>query len=158
MLTSTRGEGRTNRGSEYVATAELGPDKIAVFAKSLAQRGHLNLQILLRDNDAWPHAAYELFFGDQRSFGLQQDQEEIEGACPQLYWHAVGHQLPAAQQDAETAEFEHRVGCCRARPVGPLQRRVLAVEGELGAVTRCHRGPSVGFQPAIWRGPVPWSR
>jgi hypothetical protein len=108
-LTSTRGEGRTNRSSEAVAAAELGPDKIAVFAKSLAQLGDLNPQVLLRDNDARPHSAHELFFGDQRSVGVQQDQEEIEGACPQLYWHAVGHQLPPAQQEAETAEFEHRV-------------------------------------------------
>src|SRR3984893_2884369 len=61
-LTSTPGEGRANRGSEPVAAAELGQDKVAVFAKSLAQRGNLNLQVLLRDNDAWPHTANELFF------------------------------------------------------------------------------------------------
>src|SRR5580700_485350 len=95
-LTSTRGEGRTNRSSEAVAAAELGPDKIAVFAKSLAQLGDLNLKVLLRDDDAWPHTAHELFFGDQRSVGLQQGQEEIESACPQLDRHAVGYQSPPA--------------------------------------------------------------
>ena len=81
-LTSTRGGGRANCGSKPIAAAELGPDKIAVFAKSLAQREDLNLQVLLRDNDAWPHAAHELFFGDQRSVGLQQGQEEIEARVP----------------------------------------------------------------------------
>ena len=94
-LTSTPGDGRANCGSEPVAAAELGADKVAVFAKGLAQRGDLNLQVLLRDNDAWPHTAHKLVFGDQRSVGLQQDQEEIEGARPQLYRHAVGDQLPA---------------------------------------------------------------
>jgi len=43
-------------------------------------------------------------FGDERSVGLQQDQEEIEGACPQLYRHAVDRQFSPARQNAETAE------------------------------------------------------
>src|SRR5713101_3159095 len=81
-LTSIRGDGRVNCGSEPIAASELGADKVAVFAKNLAQRGDLNFQVLLCDNDAWPHAAEELAFGDQRSVGLQQDQEEIEGARP----------------------------------------------------------------------------
>ena len=96
MLTSTRGEGRTNRSSEAVAAAELGPDKFAVFAKSFAQRGDLDLEVLFRDNDAWPHAVHELFFGDERSVGLYQGQEEIETPCPQLDRHTVGHQLSPA--------------------------------------------------------------
>jgi len=45
------------------------------------------------------------------SVGLQQDQEKIEGARPQLYPHPVGDQPPLAQQHAEMAEFERRVGC-----------------------------------------------
>jgi hypothetical protein len=95
-LTITRGESRTNCGGEPVAAAEFGPDKIALFAESLAQQGDLNLQVLLRDNDAWPHATHELFFGDERSVGLYQGQEEIEGARPQRYRHTVGHQSPPA--------------------------------------------------------------
>jgi hypothetical protein len=109
-------EGRANWGSEAVAAAELGPDTVAVFAKCFAQRGDLNLQILLRDDDAWPHTAQELVFGDERSVGLQQDQQEIDGARPQLYWPAIGDQLPLAQQHAKATEFEGRVTCCRARP------------------------------------------
>src|SRR5437660_10969545 len=100
-LTSTPGDGRANGGSEPIAAAEFGTDKITVFAKSSTQRGNLNLQVLLRDNDAGPTAAEELVFGDQRSVGLQQDQEEIEGARPQFFEHAVGDQLPLAQQYAE---------------------------------------------------------
>ena len=53
-MTSTPGDGRADWGSEPVAAAELGPDKVAVFAKSFAQRGDLNLQVFFRDNDAWP--------------------------------------------------------------------------------------------------------
>ena len=84
----------------------LGPDESAVFAEGLAQGVDLNLQVLLRDNNAWPHTAHQLVFGDQRSVGLQQHQEEIEGARPQLYRRAVSDQLPVAQQHAETTELE----------------------------------------------------
>src|ERR1700736_3316044 len=123
-LTSTPGDGRANRASEPVAAAELGADKVAVLPKSLAQCGDLNLQVLLRDNDAWPHTAQELVFGDQRSVGLQQDQEEIERARPQLCRHAVSDQLPLAQQHAETTECERRVGCRWARSI-PGYRRII---------------------------------
>jgi hypothetical protein len=105
-LTSTRGEGRTNRSSEAVAAAELGPDKFAVVAKSFAQRGDLDLEVLFRDNDAWPHAVHELFFGDERSVGLQQDQKEVEGARAELDRNTVSEQPPPAQEHADTAEFD----------------------------------------------------
>jgi len=114
------GDGRANCNSKPVAAAELGADKVAVFAKSLAQRGNLNLQVLLRDNDAWPDTAHKLVFGDQRSVGLQQDQEEIEGTRSQLYRRTVGNQLPLAQQYTETAEFQCRVCCRPARPIPGL--------------------------------------
>ena len=42
--------------------------------------------------------------------GLQQGQQEIEGARAELDRNAVGKQLPPSQQDAETAEFEVRAG------------------------------------------------
>jgi hypothetical protein len=158
-LTSIPGEGRTNRGSEPVAAAELSADKLAVFPESPAQRGDLDLQVLLRDNNAWPHTTHKVVFADQRSIGLQQDQEKIEGARPQLYRHAVGHQLSPAQQNAETTEFKHRVGCCRARPVGAMRRWVLAVEGEPGVAPRGHRGTlrlvySLQFGAALGAGRV----
>ena len=109
-LTSTPGDGRANCGSEPIAAAKLSADKVAVFAKSPAQPRDLNLQVRLRHNDTRPYTAKQFVFGEQRSVGLQQDQEEIEGACPQLYRHAVGDQLPLAQQHTETAEFEIRAG------------------------------------------------
>jgi hypothetical protein len=142
---SNPGDSRANWGSEPVAAAELSADKVTVFAESLAQRGDLNLQIFLRDNDAWPHTAHELVFGDQRSVGLQQDQEEIEGARPQLYRNAVGDQLPPAQQHAETAEFERRFGRRLTRPIPGYPRIVQS---------RCHNrlyqpSPPEGVQPRI---------
>src|SRR5260370_9271395 len=96
-LTSTPGDGRADWGSEPVAAAELGPDKLAVFAKSLAQRGDLNLQVFFRNNDAWPNTAHKLVFVDHPSVALQQDQEKIEGTRPQIDRHAVGDQFPLAQ-------------------------------------------------------------
>jgi hypothetical protein len=134
ILTRTPGGRRANCGSEPIAAAEFGADEIAVFTKSLAQRRDLNFQVLLGDNDAGPYAAEELAFGDQRSVGLQQDQEEIEGARPHLDRHTVGDQLAAAQQNAESAEFERGVGCCRARPVRALRGWIFVVEGGLGDI------------------------
>jgi len=123
-LTSAPRHGRPNSGREPIAATEIGADEVAVFAKSLAQREDLNLQVLLRDNNAWPHPAQELVFGDQLAVGRQQDQEKIEGARPQLYWPAVGDQLPLAQQHAKAAEFERPFSCCLARPI-PGHRRFV---------------------------------
>jgi hypothetical protein len=122
---STLAEARVNFGRETVAAAELGPDKVAVFAEGFAHRGDLNFQVLLRDSDARPDAAHELVFSNQRSVGLQQDQEEIEGARPQLYWDAVGEQLPLPQLQTKTPEFECRVSYRQARPI-PGHRQIMA--------------------------------
>jgi len=54
-----------NCGSEPVAAAELGPDKITVVAKSLPQRGDLNLQIRFRHHDTRPDTTKDFVFGDQ---------------------------------------------------------------------------------------------
>ena len=64
------------------------------------------MRFLFRHDDARPHPAHELLFSDERAVGLQQDQQKIEGARAELDWNAVGEQLPPAQQNAETAEFE----------------------------------------------------
>src|SRR6266481_6341025 len=56
-LRNARGDGGANCSGEPVAAAELSADKVTIFAESLAQRENLNLQVLLRDNDAWPHPA-----------------------------------------------------------------------------------------------------
>jgi hypothetical protein len=122
VRTRARGDGRANCYSEPVAAAELSADKVAVVAKSPAQRKDLNLQVLLRDNDAGPHTTHQLVFGDERSVGLQQRQEEIEGARPQFDGHAVGNQSPLAQQHSETAKFERRVSSGPSRPVCAMRR------------------------------------
>jgi len=90
---------------------------VTIFAESLTQRSYLNLQILARDNGAWPHPAEELVLGDECSVGLQQDQEEVERPGPQLYGPAVSDQLPPARQHAEATEFDRRFGRCPARPI-----------------------------------------
>lgn len=125
-LTSTPGDGRANRGSEPVAAAELGADKVAVFAESLAQCGDLNLQVLLRDNDARPHTAHKLVLGDQRSVGLQQDEKEIEGTRPQLYRTAIGDQLALAHQQRKrpnSSVASAAEGLVQAQVIGELSRR-----------------------------------
>jgi hypothetical protein len=125
-FTPTPRDDRANWGGEAVAAAKLGADKIAIFAKSLAQREDLSLEVFLGDNDAWPHPAEKLVFRDQRSVRLQQRQEKIEGARPQLYRDTAGNQLPLAQQNAETTKFECSVGCHRVRPA-PGSRRIIAM-------------------------------
>src|ERR1700751_2919172 len=93
-LTSAPDNARANRASEPVAAAEFSSDKVAVFAKSPAQRRDLNLEVRLRHDDTRPYTAKEFVFGEERPVGIQQDQEEIERARAQLYRHAVGPQLP----------------------------------------------------------------
>jgi hypothetical protein len=83
---------RADCGSESVAAAELGKDEIAVFAKGSPQRGNLHFQILLGDDNARPDANEKLLFGDQRSIGLQQGQQELEGARSQRYRGVVCQQ------------------------------------------------------------------
>jgi hypothetical protein len=70
-LTSTRSDGRADGGGEPVAEPEFSANKIAVFAKSPAQRPDLNLEVVLRDHYAWPDALSQLAFGDERSVGCE---------------------------------------------------------------------------------------
>ena len=66
---------------------------------------NLKFEVFFGYHDARPHPAHELLFSDERAVGLQQDQQEIEGARAELDWNAVGEQLSPAQQNAETAEI-----------------------------------------------------
>ena len=71
---------------------------------------------------------------------------------------AVGDQLPSAQSTAEAAEFECRVGFCRARPVTSVPQPVFAIEGGFGVGILRHRGPSLDLSLVIWRGLARWPR
>ena len=74
----------------------------------------MNLYVFFGHHDARPHPAEELFFRDERAIGIEEDQKDIEGARAELDWNAVGEQLSASQQEAETAEFE--IGAGGGRP------------------------------------------
>ena len=88
-------------------------------------------------------------FVTSKPSALQQDQEEIEGARAELDRNTVGEQLPPAQQHAETAEFERRVGGYRARRVRAVLQRIRIC---------LHCSPSAGlWRLAIWRGFARWS-
>jgi hypothetical protein len=121
-LTGVRRGIQAEHTGESIAAAEFRSDDIAVRAERFAQRGDLYLEVLFRHHDAPPHPAEELFFCDEQAIGLQQDQKEIEGARAEYDRNTVSEQLPLAQQHAETAEFESRVGCCRTRPVRAVRQ------------------------------------
>ena len=70
MLTALGRGIRAGHTGEPVAAAEIGLDEIAVPAQRFAQCGDLSLHVLLRNNDAWPHTAEQLVFGDQGPVGL----------------------------------------------------------------------------------------
>jgi len=110
MRANTPIGGRADYGGKPVAAAKLGSDRVPVRAENPAQHGDLNFQIFLHNSYSWPDAGDELIFGDQRSIGLEQGKEEIEGACSELNRCAVTEQPPLSQQHAETAEFESRTG------------------------------------------------
>jgi hypothetical protein len=116
-------------------------DDVTVRAKGFAQCRDLKPDVLFRHEDARPHPAHELLVSDERAVGLQQDQQEIEGARAELNWNAVGEQLSPAQQNAETAEFESLAGGCRVRGVSALPKRV-SVSKRLWTNVRLHRGAS----------------
>jgi hypothetical protein len=106
---------RANGGGETITAAEFGPDKIAVLPESLAQRGDLNLEISPLDKNARPNKGQELVFCDKRPIGVDENHQEIKGASAQFHRHAIGKQLPAPRQYAETAELQRRVGGRRVR-------------------------------------------
>src|SRR5215467_8549818 len=91
--------------------------------------------------NAWPHTGSELFLGDQRSIGLNQDQEKVECPRAQLYRHAVGDQLSPAQQHLETTEFERSFLRCPARLAWAVASDGHIVRRELDIAIRRHRGP-----------------
>jgi hypothetical protein len=122
---------RAENAGEAVAAAEFRADDIAVRAERFAQRGDLDLEVLFRHHYARPHTAEELVLGDERAVGLQKDQKQIESARAELDRNSAGKQLPLAQKHAKTAEYESRIGCCRARPVSPVRQRVCAPENGL---------------------------
>ena len=86
-------------------------DDIAVFAESPSQREDLGLQVVLRDDDTRPDTSQEMLFADKCPIGLQQGQQELERARPQLDRHAVCQQQPLTQQHPKPAEFERRFSC-----------------------------------------------
>jgi hypothetical protein len=57
-----------------------------------------------------------LVLGHQPSFGFEQGYEDVKGSGPQVYRDAVSEQLPLAQEDTKTPEFD-RVGCWPTRRV-----------------------------------------
>jgi hypothetical protein len=71
-------------------------DEIAVCPKRFAQHRDLKPDVLFRHDDARPHPAHELLFSDKRAVGIQQGQQEIEGARAELDGNAVGEQLSSA--------------------------------------------------------------
>ncbi len=107
---------RTQYANEPVAAPEFRTDEIALHAQCFAQGGDLNLEILLRHNNARPHASEKLFLCDERAVGLQQDQKEVEGASAQFDWNTVGKQPSPAKLYAEASEFDCCVGPYRTPP------------------------------------------
>jgi hypothetical protein len=103
-----------DNGGKPVTAPELGPDKVAVFAKSLPQRRDMNLEIGLLYHDAGPNHRSEFILRDERAGGLYEDHEEIEGARTEFDRHAAGEQPALPRQHSEPAELERRIGCSRA--------------------------------------------
>jgi hypothetical protein len=114
-----------DNGGKPVTAPELGPDKVAVFAKSLPQRRDVNLEIGLLHHNAGPNHRSEFILRDEHAGGLDEDHEEIEGARTEFDRHAVGEQSALPRQHAEPAELERRIGCGRAR-LALHYRRIIA--------------------------------
>jgi len=63
---------------------------------------NLRFEVFFGHHDVRPHPAHELLFSDERAVGLQQGQQEVEGAGAELDRNAVGEQprrrLPGASR------------------------------------------------------------
>ena len=101
-------------GGKPVTPAVLGLNKLAVLVKSFAQGEDLDPQILRGDDHTRPNPALQLVLCNECSIGLDQHDQDIERACAEFDWHAVGEQSPLAQQHAESAELERCVGWARS--------------------------------------------
>jgi hypothetical protein len=101
-------------------------DDVAVGPQRFAQHRDLKFDVLFRHDDARLDPAHKLLFTDERAGGLQQDQQEIEGARAEFDGNAVGEQLSPAQQNAETAKFESLAGVCPVRDISAPRKRVSA--------------------------------
>lgn len=117
---------RAQHAGKSVAAADFSTDQIAVGAERFAQRGDVEFDVFFHDDDTGPYPAEQLCFRDQRAIGFQKHHEDIEGARAEFGGNAVGEQLPPAQQNAETAEFEIRAGGRAVRGVSALRKWVSA--------------------------------
>jgi hypothetical protein len=116
---------RAHGGGETITAAEFGPDQVAVLPESLAQRRDLNLEISHFDKNARPNKGQELVLCNKSPIGVDESHQEIEGASAQFHRHAIGKQLPAPRQYAETAELQRRVGRRRVRLIPEHSRTIL---------------------------------
>src|SRR5215472_14159139 len=122
---------RAEHAGESVAAADFCADDLAVRTERFAQCRDLNLEVLFRHHYACPHPSEEVLLWDKQAVGVQEDHKEIEGARAELDRNTIGEQLPLPQQHAETAEFELRIACWRARSVRVGRQWVFTVEGRL---------------------------
>jgi hypothetical protein len=84
--------------------------------KHLAQRGYLNLQVVLLHHQAGPDAIEQFVLGDQLPAALHQGQQDIEGPLAEHHGTAVFQELPLARAQART----HRTGRRRSGWPSPL--------------------------------------
>jgi hypothetical protein len=83
---------------EAIPAAEFGPDKVAVWAESLAQLRNLNLEIRCVHKSARPNKGQELVLCDKRPASVDKNHQEIEGASAQFDRYTIGEQLPTPCQ------------------------------------------------------------
>jgi hypothetical protein len=68
----------------------------------------LGLQTVLLDDPARPDTAHQLVLGEDSTAGIDERDEHIECAPPELDWLTVCQQLAAMRKHLKTAELDRR--------------------------------------------------
>ncbi len=88
---------------EAVTVAGYGGD--GVLPQQFAQRGHLDLQVVLLDDQSGPDQVEQLVLGDQTIAPLDQRQQEVECARAERRRLLVDQELPRSRTELEAAEL-----------------------------------------------------
>ncbi len=91
-----------DRQRQPIAASGHGRDRRG--AEQLAQREHLYLQVVLLDDEPWPHGVHQFALGDHPLVPRKQCHQRVERAAAELHRRPVAGELPQGGVQLEPAE------------------------------------------------------
>ncbi len=81
---------------ETIPAARHGPDQVPIGTERAAQCENLHVQVVFLDDGIGPDPGQQLVLAHQRSAGIDQRQQHLDGACPKVQFQTVGQERPIA--------------------------------------------------------------